>query len=869
MDGSYHDQTEPANAADVELASPVRLTVLASGDGPLTKQYEATPDGGVKKSAGAAPMTRGSATRITLGGSVQSVLGKLQKALKKLAPAQAIMTGVPPDGRDEWEIVGDRDSQVNPGGGVVSRTAKYFKPVSGPALFALDFDIKEYPAEIRDRLEAHGGLEAVMIHDVPALAKAARLIVPSASSFIRNTTTGFCTGRSGEHWYFVLSDGQHTRRVAEIISEQLEAAGWCWGHVAKNGRVIIKTLIDKAATAPERILYEAAPELGPGLENTAEKSPHLIGDGQLIATDFVGLSDDQKATRRSSIESAKAAVSKRSSEVREAWRRDREAEMISKGVEPEKAARSVEAAAAGELQGDFEILLDDGSRVTVRDILRNPNRFDRKTCPDPVEPEYGSGRNVAVLQLGNGSPRIWSHAHGGVTYGLILDPSDFFHPIEETERWAKSPSLRIVRAPIDPGALPLREWVIYPRFPLGDVTQIVGEPGVSKSSLALLDALAVSTGREDLIAGRDEFGNPVSPERLHRAGSVVVYNAEDRLEEMERRLAAAQRHYGIGVRDMRHPVILWSGAEGEHLTVMHSLEGERGRLRPAEGARLLRQVIAEHQPALVYLDTQISLTSGGNENSNDHQNALLQELAHIAAEGRTAVAVIHHTAKATRDSHGDMGAGRGGFAAVGKVRSAVTLCNVTGDASDEKDLVIKGTGGIIRLDYAKSSYAKKPAGPILFRRHDACVGNGRGFPAGMPAAEAFDMSSRQMLEAQGDRVAVIEVLDPRPLQRAAADNDAEGRGRAAAIAQIADEVMGDLDRVELGGVWEAIGAKTREQDLTQGNARNVITGEITSALVGTGIGIQRGSASVIVKARKAGAAATAPWLLERIKEATE
>ncbi len=68
------------------------------------------------------------------------------------------------------------------------------------------------------------------------------------------------------------------------------------------------------------------------------------------------------------------------------------------------------------LRDDFELVLDDGSRVTVAEVLDNGEKFEGERCCDPIEPEYSGDSRVAVLYPSRGL--VWSHAHGGISYFL-------------------------------------------------------------------------------------------------------------------------------------------------------------------------------------------------------------------------------------------------------------------------------------------------------------------------------------------------------------------------------------------------------------------------------------------------------------------
>lgn len=426
--------------------------------------------------------------------------------------------------------------------------------------------------------------------------------------------------------------------------------------------------------------------------------------------------------------------------------------------------------------------------------------------------------------------------------------------------------LRVVTGLVDPTALPVRQWLIAPRLPVGDVCQCVGEPGISKSTFTLRDALAIATGREEILRGLSQARKSLSWERLHKSGPVLIYNAEDRLAEMERRLAAAQQYLAISSADMRHPIILWSGVDHDHLVIMRRAE-QRGALRPAPGLDALEATIRLHQVAFIALDPQASLVSGGAENDTDDQDALFQQLARLAFRTNCSIMVVHHTSKATRDAAGDMGAGRGAFSAVAKVRSAFTLTNVTGNRPDEQGWALSGSNaGLIRLDYSKLSHERKPATPLVFRRVSAPVGNGSGVRAEAGAA-LFDQDPRAALEMAGDNAPVLELVDIASLT--AKGGESSPPLHAEAVAQVVSDIIGDRAECSWGSIWEIVAERLRSAGVTTARGRPSIHGLVMAALMGEGVELSELGQTVRICAAQRGTSEKAPWILSKIAVATK
>jgi RecA-family ATPase len=426
--------------------------------------------------------------------------------------------------------------------------------------------------------------------------------------------------------------------------------------------------------------------------------------------------------------------------------------------------------------------------------------------------------------------------------------------------------LHVITGVVDPKSISVRKWVVEPQVPVGDVALCIGEPGISKSTLALRTALAVATGREDILRGRDASGNPITIERLHRSGAVLVYNAEDRLDEMKRRLRAAQVHHGVTVADMRHPIILYSGVDMPTFKIMNRPDA-RSPLKRAEGADQLEEAIRRYDIKLVIADPLVALADGALENDNNDMDTVLQTFANMAAKLEIGMMLLHHTNKGGRDKAGDMGAARGASAIAGKVRVAFTLTRVSGDGENEAEWGLKAEEHLVRLDYAKRTLSKPGNETVVFKRASVPVGNGTGrLPQGVD--NLFSASPLARLEAEGDMAPVLEVVDVKARVAATkAGADSRQQAEAKQIAVIVDVLMGDDDKAKLADLHDELSAKMNAARICKGTTRNAIKDRVLAALL-DGCEIERNGQVLRMCVEREGKNDKAPWYVVRNKRNT-
>jgi hypothetical protein len=125
---------------------------------------------------------------------------------------------------------------------------------------------------------------------------------------------------------------------------------------------------------------------------------------------------------------------------------------------------------------------------------------------------------------------------------------------EQPGEGSQKPGERLIKAtPFqwrDPATIPPRKW-LYGRHLIRKFLSLdIAPGGVGKSSVKIVESLAMTTGQ------------PLLGKELHEGAlRVWLYNLEDPAEETERRIHAAMQHYGIGADDVGDRLFVDSGRD--------------------------------------------------------------------------------------------------------------------------------------------------------------------------------------------------------------------------------------------------------------------------------------------------------------------
>lgn len=305
----------------------------------------------------------------------------------------------------------------------------------------------------------------------------------------------------------------------------------------------------------------------------------------------------------------------------------------------------------------------------------------------------------------------------------------------------------------DPSAIPLREWLYGNHYIRKFVGVTVAPGGVGKSSLTIVEALAMASGK-DLLG--------VQPRGRFR---VWLWNGEDPLEELQRRVMAAIKYVGLTRDDVEGWLFLDSGRTSE---IVLAVQDGRGVKIATPLVDALTSTIQENAIDVVIIDPFVS-SHHVSENDNMAIDTVAKLWAKIADATGCAVELVHHSRK-TNGSEVTIEDARGGVALISAARSARVLNSMTSD--EAKRAGVERPRLHFRVDNGKSNLAPPPEGSTWFRMEGVALGNG-------PLGTDGDYVGVVTPWKWPDHTASVTVADLRKVQRAVED----GRWRESSQAE--------------------------------------------------------------------------------------
>lgn len=187
--------------------------------------------------------------------------------------------------------------------------------------------------------------------------------------------------------------------------------------------------------------------------------------------------------------------------------------------------------------------------------------------------------------------------------------------------------------------IPPRQWLYGKHLIRGFLSLTVSPGGLGKSSLAVVDALAMATGR-DLLGAK-----PPNPLRIW------IWNGEDPREEIERRITAAAIHYGITGDDIGGRLFVDSGRD---LPITLATMNGGGLVIAKAKAESLKEAIRQRGIDVLIIDPFVT-SHQVSENDNTAMNAVAAEWRKIADETGCSIELVHHVSKAGAISGDELG----------------------------------------------------------------------------------------------------------------------------------------------------------------------------------------------------------------------
>jgi hypothetical protein len=271
------------------------------------------------------------------------------------------------------------------------------------------------------------------------------------------------------------------------------------------------------------------------------------------------------------------------------------------------------------------------------------------------------------------------------------------------------PSTDIAATPfswIDPLDIPVRRFVYGKHFIRQFLSMTVAPGGVGKSSLGIVEALAMASGKPLL---------GVKPERRLK---VWLFNGEDPVEELWRRIMAAAVRYGLKIEDIEGHLFVDSG---RRMPVVIAEQTREGAVITAPVVDAVKATITANAIDVMIVDPFVS-SHRVSENDNNAVERVAKTWSAIADETNCAIDLVHHSRK-TGGAEVVVEDGRGASALLSAARSARVLNAMSEDEAAKAG--IENRRVHFRVDNGKANLAPPQDQAEWFKLENVDLGNGK------------------------------------------------------------------------------------------------------------------------------------------------
>jgi len=290
----------------------------------------------------------------------------------------------------------------------IARTKDHFSFHDGEGWLLIDFDDKDLPNLIKDKIHSLGGIYKVLQWLWPELERGDFLIKPSSSAGIHLPDTEPAAA-SGFHMFVRIKDARAIPQTLQALHARCWDTGYGYHIISKSGQQLDRSLIDVSVGSPERLIFTADPILSDGILRTPP--PVVQQDGAALCALKLPLRSEWPRLR----DIDRQRTSAEALQVRAIFMETQAERHVREFGGTLSHARSVVTSRVqGRVLSDSDVLdtVSAGMQL-VGSILDTMAQGKIVVCADPIEGRSYNPTAAAILWQSNHKfPVLISHAHG-------------------------------------------------------------------------------------------------------------------------------------------------------------------------------------------------------------------------------------------------------------------------------------------------------------------------------------------------------------------------------------------------------------------------------------------------------------------------